>query len=117
MTTVGYEVPVELQIGYGTKAVASQRIYSQGNLVETGNPLDIAIQGDGFLMIELPDGTIGFTRDGALKVSRDGDIVTSDGYLLSAAINIPSEAEEVSIGVDGTVTVRNAGERSHSQRF
>ena len=110
VTTVGYEVPVELQIGYGTKVVASQRIYSQGNLVETGNPLDIAIQGDGFLMIELPDGTIGFTRDGALKVSRDGDIVTSDGYLLSAAINIPSEAVEVSIGVDGTVTVRNAGE-------
>ena len=109
-TTAGYEVPVELQIGYGTKAVASQRIFSQGNLVNTGNPLDLAIDGDGFFMIEMPDGTIGFTRDGSFKTSRDGDLVTSEGYLLTAGINIPAEATEISIGVDGTVSIINAGD-------
>ena len=109
-TTLGFEVPVELQIGYGAKAVASQRIFSQGNLVDTGNPLDLAIDGDGFFMVEMPDGTIGFTRDGSFKLSRDGDMVTSEGYLLTAGISIPAEAETISIGVDGTVSIVNAGE-------
>jgi len=106
----GIQVPVELQIGYGTKVVSSQRMFTQGDLNATGNAFDIAIDGDGFIMIELPDGTTAFTRDGALKLSNEGQIVTSDGYMLASAITIPSEAEEVSIGVDGTVTVRNAGE-------
>ncbi|MFC1551464.1 flagellar basal-body rod protein FlgG [Candidatus Latescibacterota bacterium] len=109
-TTVGYQVPVELQIGYGAKAVASQRIFSQGNLVATGRQLDVAIDGDGFLMVEMPDGSIGFTRDGSIKISRDGDMVTSEGYLLSAGINVPAEAMELSIGVDGTVSTINAGD-------
>ena len=109
-TTLGFEVPVELQIGYGAKAVASQRIFSQGNLVNTGNPLDLALDGDGFFMVEMPDGTIGFTRDGSFKLSRDGDMVTSEGYLLTAGISIPAEAETISIGVDGTVSIVNAGE-------
>lgn len=106
----GAQVPVELQIGYGTKVVASQRIFTQGDLSMTGNALDAAIDGEGFFMIELPDGTTAFSRDGAFKLSNEGQLVTSDGYPLSAAITIPAEAEEVSIGVDGTVTVRNAGE-------
>jgi flagellar basal-body rod protein FlgG len=109
-TVQGIEVPVELQIGYGTRPVATQRIYSQGTLNSTGNPLDIAIQGDGFFIVDMPDGTQAFTRDGAFKLSRDGEIVTSDGYLLASAITLPPEAEEITIGVDGTVTVRNAGE-------
>ena len=109
-TTLGFEVPVELQIGYGAKAVASQRIFSQGNLVNTGNPLDLAIDGDGFFMVEMPDGTIGFTRDGSFKLSRDGDMVTSEGYLLASGISIPTEAESISIGVDGTVSIISAGE-------
>lgn len=106
----GAEVPVELQIGYGTKVVASQRIFTQGDLNMTGNALDAAIDGDGFFMVELPDGTTAFSRDGAFKLSYEGQLVTSDGYPLSAAITIPAEAEEISVGVDGTVTVRNAGE-------
>jgi flagellar basal-body rod protein FlgG len=106
----GAQVPVELQIGYGTRAVATQRIFSQGDLTSTGNPLDVAIDGDGFISIELPDGTTGFTRDGAFKLSNEGQLVTSDGYPLTSAITIPAEAQEVSIGVDGTVTIRNAGE-------
>ena len=106
----GTEVPVELQIGYGSKAVASSRLFTQGDLSMSGNALDVAIQGDGFFMVDLPDGTTAFTRDGALKLSREGEVVTSDGYRLTSAITIPAEAEEVSVGVDGTVTVRNAGE-------
>lgn len=106
----GAEVPVELQIGYGTKVVASQRIFTQGDLNNTGNALDVAIDGEGFFMIEMPDGRIAFTRDGAFKLSSEGQLVTSDGYPLASAITIPAEAEEVSIGVDGTVTVLNAGE-------
>lgn len=109
-TAQGVEVPVELQIGYGARPVATQRIFSQGTLVSTGNPFDLAIEGDGFFIVDMPDGTQAFTRDGAFKLSRDGDMVTSDGYLLASAINISPEAVEVSIGVDGTVSVRNAGE-------
>ena len=106
----GAWVPVELQIGYGSRAVASQRIFTQGDLTQTNSPLDVAIDGDGFIQIDLPDGTQGYTRDGALKISSEGEIVTSDGYLLSSAITIPSEAEDISIGVDGTVSVLNAGD-------
>lgn len=106
----GAEVPVELQIGYGAKVVASQRIFTQGDLNSTGNALDVAINGDGFFMVEMTDGTVAFTRDGAFKLSSEGQLVTSDGYTLAGAITIPTEAEEVSIGVDGTVTVQNAGE-------
>jgi flagellar basal-body rod protein FlgG len=109
-TAQGVEVPVELQIGYGARPVATQRMFTQGTLVSTGNALDLAIQGDGFFVVDLPDGTQAFTRDGAFKLSRDGDLVTSDGYPLASAINISTEAVEVSIGVDGTVSVRNAGE-------
>lgn len=107
---VGAEIPVELQIGYGVRAVATQRLFSQGVLTQTYGSFDIAIDGDGFIPVDLPNGIEAYTRDGALKVSRDGDLVTSDGYLITAAITIPSEAVDVSIGVDGTVTIRNAGE-------
>ena len=106
----GAEIPVELQIGYGSRAVASNRIFSQGDLTQTYNALDIAIDGDGFIQVDLPDGTQGYTRDGALKMSREGELVTSEGYLLSSAITIPAEAEQINIGVDGTVSIINAGD-------
>ncbi len=109
-TATGVVVPVELQIGYGAKAVATQRIFSQGTLVNTNNPLDLAIQGDGFFMVEMPDGTTAFSRDGAFKISRDGDLVTSDGYFVTPAVTIPPEATEIAIGVDGTVSIQIAGE-------
>ncbi len=102
---VGAEIPVELQIGYGVRAVATQRIFSQGVLTQTYGSLDIAIDGDGFIPVDLPNGTEAYTRDGAIKLSREGELVTSDGYMLTAAITIPAEAVDISIGVDGTVTV------------
>jgi len=105
----GAQVPVELQIGYGTRPVATQRIFSQGTIVPTGNPLDISIDGDGFLQITLPDGTTAYTRDGALKLSAEGTIVTSDGYALEPQITVPSDATDINISVNGEVSVKLPG--------
>ena len=97
----GAQVPVELQIGYGTRPVATQRIFSQGTLTPTNNPLDISIDGDGFLQVTLPDGTVSYTRDGALKLSSEGTIVTSDGYALEPQITIPQDATAINIASNG----------------
>ena len=107
---IGAEVPVELQIGYGTIPAATQRMFSQGTLSQTNGSFDIAIDGDGFIPVDLPNGTEAYTRDGSLKLSREGELVTSEGYLLTAAVTVPAEAVQISIGVDGTITARNAGE-------
>ena len=88
----GAQVPVELQIGYGTRAVATQRIFTQGTVISTNNPLDVSIDGDGFLQVQLPDGTVAYTRDGALKKSAEGSIVTSDGYAIEPQTTIPQDA-------------------------
>jgi flagellar basal-body rod protein FlgG len=102
--------PVSLEVGFGAKPVATQRIFSQGNITPTGNPLDVCIEGNGFFQISLPDGTTGFTRDGALKLSGEGRIVTTDGYFLYPEITIPSDATEVSVAADGKISVRTVGQ-------
>ncbi len=103
------QLPSGLQVGTGVRTVATERIHTQGNLQNTGNSLDIAIQGKGFLQIELPDGTFGYTRDGSLQVDQDGQIVTAGGYPIQPPVNIPDNALTVSIGRDGTVSVTQAG--------
>ena len=105
----GAQVPVELQIGYGTRPVATQRIFSQGTVISTNNPLDVSIDGDGFLQIGLPDGTTAFTRDGALKKSSEGVIVTSDGYALQPEVNVPQDATAINISSNGEVSVKIPG--------
>ena len=102
-------MPVELQIGYGTRPVATQRIFSQGTIVPTGNPLDVSIDGNGFLQVNLPDGTTSFTRDGALKMASDGTIVTSDGYALEPQITVPPDATDINISSNGEVSVKLPG--------
>jgi flagellar basal-body rod protein FlgG len=87
------------------RPIATVRIHTQGNLTQTGNSLDVAIQGEGFFQIQLPDGTLGYTRDGAFQKDSQGQIVTANGYTLSPAITIPSNATSVTIGTDGVVTV------------
>ena len=99
------QIPSGLQIGTGVRPVATERIFTQGNLTQTGNSLDVAIQGEGFFQIQLPDGTVGYTRDGAFQKDSQGQIVTANGYPLSPAITIPSNAQSISIGTDGVVTV------------
>lgn len=103
------QLPSGLQVGTGVRTVATERIHTQGNLQNTGNSLDIAIQGKGFLQVELPDGTFGYTRDGSLQVDQDGQIVTAGGYPVQPPINIPDNALTISIGRDGTVSVTQAG--------
>ncbi len=114
-SAIGSEVPTGLSIGYGTRASATVRQFSEGNLQPTGNPLDLAIEGDGFFQVQLPDGTTGYTRDGALKISGDGDIVTSDGYFLLPQTSIPEDATAISVGVDGTIEVMVAGQSDPTQ--
>ncbi len=103
-------LPTELQIGHGVRPVAIQRSYQQGNILPTGNPLDLSIDGEGFFQIAKPDGTILYSRDGSFKVSAEGTIVTSDGYSLDPSIVLPMDTVDVSITRDGTISVTLIGE-------
>lgn len=98
------QVPTGLQIGTGAHAVATSRILTQGNLQQTGNSFDLAIEGNGYFQILLPDGTLAYTRDGAFQIDNQGQMVTPSGNLLQPAITIPTNVLGVTIGKDGTVT-------------
>ena len=99
------QLPTGLQVGLGTRAVATSRNFSQGSLQQSSNPLDVAIRGNGFFEIQLPDGTTGYTRDGSFQVSATGQLVTNNGYTVQPGITIPATAQSVTIGNDGTVSV------------
>lgn len=103
-------LPAGLQVGLGTRAVATSRSFAQGNLQQSGNNLDVAVQGNGFFEVLMPDGTTGYTRDGSFQVSATGQLVTNNGYTVQPGITIPSNAQSVSIGADGTVSVTAAGQ-------
>jgi len=103
------QVPTGLQLGTGVRPVATARIFTQGNLQKTDNTLDVAINGNGFFQVLLPDGTTGYTRDGSFHKDNQGQIVTSEGYPLQPNITVPADAQSVSIGNDGTVTVTQPG--------
>ena len=103
-------LPTGLQLGTGVRPVATERIFSQGNLQQTNNNLDVAISGQGFLQVLLPDGTTGYTRDGSFHVDAQGQVVTSNGYHLVPALTIPASAQSVTIGSDGTVSVKLASQ-------
>jgi flagellar basal-body rod protein FlgG len=108
-------IPSGLQIGTGVRPVATERIHTQGNLTQTGNALDVAIQGQGFFQVLLPDGTTAYTRDGSFQKDAQGQIVTSSGYALQPAITIPANAQSLTIGRDGTVSAQLAGSASPTQ--
>jgi flagellar basal-body rod protein FlgG len=105
----GTNIPAGLQVGTGSRPVATERIHTQGNLLQTGNKLDLAISGDGFLQILLPNGTTAYTRDGSLQADSQGQIVTANGYALQPSITIPANVESVDIASDGTVSVKQPG--------
>ena len=102
-------VPTGLQVGTGSRVSSTSRVHSQGNLTKTDNKLDVAINGNGFFQVTQPDGTTGYTRDGAFSVDANGQIVNSNGYPLSPAITVPPNALSVSIGQDGTINVQQSG--------
>ena len=104
-----------LQIGTGVRPVATERIHTQGNLQQTGNGLDVAIQGSGFFQVSLPDGTTAYTRDGAFQLDSQGQIVTASGYPLSPAIIVPADTQTLTIGKDGTVSAQQSGQTSPTQ--
>lgn len=99
------EIPTGMYLGTGVRVVGTQKIHLQGNLLNTGNALDMAIQGRGFFQILQPDGSISYTRDGSLQLDSTGQIVNINGFVLQPAITIPSDAASVTIGNDGTVSV------------
>jgi len=111
----GVDVPTGLQVGHGTRPVATQKIWSQGNFQQTESPLDLVIEGDGFFQLARPDGSIAYTRAGAFKRDAAGQIVNSDGYVLQPAITLPEDTVSISIGSDGTVSVVTAGATTPTQ--
>jgi flagellar basal-body rod protein FlgG len=108
-TANGTTIPEGIQIGHGVRPSSIAKLHTQGGSIQTGNPFDLAIEGEGFFQISLPDGTTGYSRDGAFKVNAEGQVLTADGYLLADNIVIPDDAEVVNIGPDGTVSVIQPG--------
>ena len=102
--------PTGLLVGTGTRVVATEKIHSQGNMIQTDNALDVAIDGDGFLQTLRADGSIGYTRDGSFKLNNIGQLVTANGNLLQPAITIPNNSRSITIGKDGTVSVQTASQ-------
>lgn len=109
------ELPTGLQLGSGVRVVATEKLHSQGNIIQTENPLDIAVNGRGFLQILMPDGEINYTRDGSFKISSTGEMVTSNGMPLEPSIVIPEDALSITIGQDGTVTALQPGDAAPTQ--
>ena len=104
-TQDGQTKPVNIEIGTGVRVIGTTKSFSQGAIENTNNPMDLAISGDGFFQVRMPDGTLSYTRDGSFKISGDGTIVTSNGYILEPDIAIPEDAQQISISHDGRVDV------------
>lgn len=109
------QLPSGLQIGTGVHPVATVKNFTQGNIQQTGNPLDVAIQGNGFFQVLQADGTTAYTRDGSFQVDNQGALVTSSGYHIQPQITIPASSLSVTIGQDGTVSVMQAGSAKPTQ--
>ncbi|MDA8168202.1 MAG: flagellar basal-body rod protein FlgG [Nitrospiraceae bacterium] len=105
----GSIIPSGIQIGLGVKPVAVEKMFDQGDFVHTGNNLDMAIEGDGFFEVTMPDGTTSYTRAGSFKLDNEGRIVTSDGYPIEPAVTIPSDTTSITVSTDGKITVLQAG--------
>ena len=104
------QLPTGLQVGLGVRTVATSRNFTQGSLQQSGNGMDVAIQGNGFFQITMPDGTINYTRDGAFQVNAQGQIVTSNGLPVANGITVPANATNISISADGNVTATIPGQ-------
>lgn len=108
-------LPTGLQVGLGVRTVATARNFTQGSLQQSGNQLDLAINGSGFIQVAMPDGTTGYTRDGSLQVDGQGQLVTSSGLTVAGGITIPSEAQSITVGKDGVITVKLPGNATPQQ--
>jgi flagellar basal-body rod protein FlgG len=111
----GEMAPSGIEVGLGVKPVATQKVFEQGSLNNTGNPMDIAIQGEGFYQISMPDGSIAYTRDGSFKLTSDGTMVTSGGYAISPQITLPEGAQQLGVSPEGKVTVILPGQQTSTE--
>ena len=109
------ELPSGLMLGTGVKVVATQKEHSQGNIVQSGNSLDVAIQGKGYFQVLHPDGNIVYSRDGSFSLTADGVIVTASGYELQPSMTVPTDATSLTIGSDGVVSVLQSGNNTPTQ--
>lgn len=109
------QLPTGLQLGSGVRTVATSRNFSQGALTQTGNQMDIAISGQGFFQVQMPDGTTAYTRDGSFQVDAQGQLVTSNGYVLNPAITVPANTQSITIGRDGVVSATAANATAPQQ--
>ncbi|WP_049623376.1 flagellar basal-body rod protein FlgG [Frateuria defendens] len=108
-TTEQTQSPSGLLMGTGVRVVGNEKLFTQGAVTQTGNSLDVAIQGRGFLQVTMPDGTVAYTRDGQLHTDSNGQLVTADGYAIEPAITLPNNVQSITIGTDGTVTATATG--------
>ncbi len=108
-------LPSGMNLGTGVRVVATEKLFTQGSLLQTGNAMDVAISGRGFFQVLKPDGEIAYTRDGTFQMNAEGEIVNSSGYVVQPGITIPDAAQSVTIGVDGVVSVKIAGDPTPTQ--
>jgi flagellar basal-body rod protein FlgG len=109
------QLPSGLSLGTGVRTVATEKLFTQGNVVQTSNSLDLAIEGRGFFQILLPDGTLAYTRDGSFQLDNNGQMVTSTGYALQPGITLPTNVLSVNVGEDGVVSVTTQGASAPTQ--
>ena len=114
-TSADTQLPSGLSLGTGVRVVATEKTYTQGNMAQTGNSLDVAVNGRGFFQVLLPDGTLGYTRDGAFQMNAQGELVTSSGYQVQPTISVPDGAQSVTIGADGVVSAQLSGQNAPTQ--
>ena len=114
-TTEQTQSPSGLMLGTGVRVVGTEKLFTQGSILQTGNSLDVAIQGNGFLQVSMPDGTVAYTRDGSLHTDPNGQVVTAEGYPLEPAITLPANVGSVTIGSDGTVSATTNGSATVQQ--
>ena len=108
-TSQDTELPSGMNLGTGVRVVATEKLFSQGSILQTDNALDVAIKGRGFFQVLMPDGDIAYTRDGSFQRNSQGELVTASGYVVQPGINIPDGAQTITIGGDGVVSVKLAG--------
>lgn len=109
------QLPSGMNLGTGVRVVATEKLFTQGSMLNTGNALDVAVKGRGFFQVLLPDGNLAYTRDGTFQRNAQGEMVTASGYLVQPSITIPDGAQSITIGIDGAVSIQLAGQPAPSQ--
>jgi flagellar basal-body rod protein FlgG len=114
-STQSSQLPSGLMLGTGVHTVATEKLFTQGNIVQTGNSFDLAVTGRGFFQVTMPDGTTAYSRDGSFQVDSQGQMVTASGYIVQPGITVPQGAQSLTVGTDGTVSAQLTGNAAPTQ--